>query len=86
MRSTTFDPLFAATSLADGASAPAKPAVAKSALWTRLYANLIEARQAQADAIVARHMAHHDDKSLKAIGWTDAEIIALRERHAKTSR
>jgi hypothetical protein len=85
MSSTTFNPAFAATTTADqGSSQPRSPA--KSALWTKLYTNLIEARQAQADAIVARHMAVHDDRSLKAIGWTDDEIAAMRRRHGRAAR
>ena len=83
MRSTTFDPGFTAPSAADETRAEKtaeRAAPSKSALWTKLYTNLIEARQAQADAIVARHMALHDDKALKAIGWTETEIAALRRR------
>jgi hypothetical protein len=84
MTSTTFEPLFsAAPSIADHAAGPkaAGQAVpAKSALWTKLYTNLIEARQAQANAIVARHMAVQDDTTLQSMGWTEAEIIALRRR------
>ncbi len=83
MRSTTFDPAFAAPSVAVEARAAAptdRAAPAKSALWTKLYTNLIEARQAQANAIVARHMAFQDDTTLKAIGWTEAGIADLRQR------
>jgi hypothetical protein len=93
MRSTTFETHFAAAAMADEASRPmsaghasagrtatqlASPA--KSALWTKLYTSLIEARQAQAKAIVARHMAQQDDATLRSLSWSDAEIADLRRK------
>lgn len=81
MQSTTLTPMFAAATTAD--TATKAPEKAKSAVWTRLYNTLIEARQAQAKAIVARHMAHHDDATLLAIGWSEADIADLRRRIGK---
>jgi hypothetical protein len=84
MHSTTLAPLFAATTTADteiksiGRQAAGPQ---KSALWTRLYNSLIEARQAQAKVIVDRHMALQDDATLQVLNWTDAEIAKLRARH-----
>jgi hypothetical protein len=89
MRSTTLEPLFAAPSMADTAAdiaQTARTAPAKSALWSKLYAGLIEARQAQANAIVAQHLALYDDTSLTSLGWTATEIDALRRRTAATAR
>ncbi len=94
MRSTTFDSLFVTRSKADKkpeskapiVATPRHEAPANSALWTKIYTRLIEARQAQANAIVARHVAQHTDQALKSYGWTDAEITDLRRRHSCAAR
>jgi hypothetical protein len=72
MHSTTFstdivdsDPIASAT--------PRKPG-----LFASIYSGIIAGQEAKARAVVARHMALYDDAQLLALGWSEAEIAALR--------
>ena len=87
MRSVTIDthfgaPDFSATAFGAPvtAEAIAQTRQTKAGLWQRFSAALIESRRIQAEAMVARHLAHLSDDALKDIGWTGAEIAALRRR------
>lgn len=88
MRSTTYEPLFdlATTGDVSGRATSQQAAPQKSALWAKLYKNLVEARQAQADVIVARHLALYDDAHLTSIGWSESDIADLRRRLGRSVR
>ena len=87
MRSVTIDTHFGAQNFSApdfGAPVTAEAVVqtrqTKAGFWKRFSAALIESRRTQAEAMVARHLAHLSDGALKDIGWTGAEIAALRRR------
>ena len=77
MRSVAIETLFGAAGATEAAGQVAKP---KTSLWARFATSIIAARTVQAKALVARHLAHESDATLRSIGWTDAEIADLRRR------
>jgi hypothetical protein len=81
MRSATIDTLYGAAGTSKDTALPATSRTSpKASIWTRFSDAVIAARMIQAKAIVARHLAHQTDDSLKALGWTDADIADLRRR------
>ena len=73
MRTHTLSPLFDSPDLTRG-----KAADWRGGFINRAIQALIKSRQKQADLIIRRHLRHHDDATLAALGWNDAEIARLR--------
>jgi hypothetical protein len=71
MRTTTYNPSF------DTAAAPARPG-----LFSRFCAALIKGQELRARRIVHAHLAHQDDATLTRLGWSKADIDALRRAPA----
>jgi hypothetical protein len=57
-----------------GDIAPARKSTARPGFWKRLF----EARQAQADRVVCAHLGAMGDATLERLGYTAADILALR--------
>jgi uncharacterized protein YjiS (DUF1127 family) len=60
----------------EAAAVPAKT----SWWWSRLFRRVVEARERQAQRIIAYHLATLTDERLEELGLTAAEIAALRCR------
>jgi uncharacterized protein YjiS (DUF1127 family) len=73
MSKSTF--VGAARATADKAAAP------HAGIFGRFFAALSKARQLQADREVEVYLARQSDRTLHDIGMTDADILALRQRH-----
>jgi hypothetical protein len=67
MRTTTYNSSF------DAASAPTRPS-----LLSRIVAGLIKGQERRARRVVHAHLAHQDDATLTRLGWSPADIAALR--------
>lgn len=70
------------------AAHPARPTVErpaaankpKTGLLASIYSGLIAGQEARARAIVRQHLAKYDDAQLEDLGWSKADIAALRAR------
>jgi hypothetical protein len=77
MQSTMTASGFATAAHTAPRTAPSKP---KVGLFATIYSGLVAGQEARARAIVRQHMAMYDDAQLEALGWSKAEITALRTR------
>jgi hypothetical protein len=72
---------MSSTLTATGFDAVAEPTIeSKPGIFQSIYSGIMAGQEARARAIVRRHMEKYDDAQLEALGWSKAEIAALRTR------
>jgi hypothetical protein len=75
------EPIMHSTTLNNSAFAPAaapKAAAARPSLARRIFDRMTAAQERRARKIVHAHLAHQPDEALVRLGWSAADIAALR--------
>ncbi len=75
MRTSAMAPAFAATTIATDTPQSRSD---QPSFFTRIYNAMIASQELRARRVVYAHLAHHDDATLKRLGWSLADIEQLR--------